>query len=146
MPKLDLDPEDLLVHFADLEDPRSSINRKHPLPSVVAIALLAVLAGCNGPTAIARWAKLKKDLLLAALDLPEGIPCKDVYRRVLSLVKPAAFQACFASWISTLRLQAAERTGEDRPILPNDGKTARRSHDAANGLGALHHVTVWASE
>ena len=34
----------------------------------------------------------------------------------------------------------------DRPIRAVDGKTARRSHDRANGLGALHAVTVWASE
>ena len=27
-----------------------------------------------------------------------------------------------------------------------DGKTARRSHDRKNGLGALHSVSVWASE
>ena len=27
-----------------------------------------------------------------------------------------------------------------------DGKTARRSHDRRNGLGALHAVSVWASE
>jgi predicted transposase YbfD/YdcC len=27
-----------------------------------------------------------------------------------------------------------------------DGKTARRSHDRKNGLGALHSVSIWASE
>jgi predicted transposase YbfD/YdcC len=34
----------------------------------------------------------------------------------------------------------------DKPILAVDGKTARRSHDRKKGLGALHSVTVWASE
>ncbi len=33
-----------------------------------------------------------------------------------------------------------------QPILPVDGKTARRSHDRGKGLGALHSVSVWASE
>jgi hypothetical protein len=37
---------------------------------VVVIALLAVLAGAGGPTAIARWAALKEDLLSQVLDLP----------------------------------------------------------------------------
>ena len=37
-------------------------------------------------------------------------------------------------------------TGVEQPILAVDGKTARRSHDHANGLGALHAVSVWASE
>ena len=34
----------------------------------------------------------------------------------------------------------------EQPILAVDGKTARRSHDHAKGLGALHAVSVWASE
>jgi hypothetical protein len=46
--------DEVLAHFQELEDPRSSINRRHPLPSVVVIALIAVLAGATGPTAIAR--------------------------------------------------------------------------------------------
>ena len=33
-----------------------------------------------------------------------------------------------------------------QPILAVDGKTARRSHDRSKGLGALHSVSVWASE
>src|SRR4029077_10407308 len=33
-----------------------------------------------------------------------------------------------------------------KPIFAIDGKTSRRSHDRANGLGALHTVSVWASE
>ncbi len=37
-------------------------------------------------------------------------------------------------------------TGVDRPVLPVDGKTLRRSHDRKDGLGALHSVSVWASE
>lgn len=44
--------DEVLVHFDELADPRSSINRLHPLPSVVVIALLAVLSGADGPTAI----------------------------------------------------------------------------------------------
>src|SRR4029079_17370809 len=36
--------------------------------------------------------------------------------------------------------------GLKRPVLAIDGKTARRSHDRKNGLGALHSVSAWASE
>ena len=107
---------------------------------------MAVLAGAGGPTAIARWAALKEEFLLEVLDLPNGIPRKDVFRRVLMALKPAAFQACFANWLQSLRAEAAAATGVEQPILAVDGKTARRSHDRKNGLGALHSVSVWASE
>ena len=138
--------DEVVQHFEELEDPRSTINRRHPLVSVVVIALMAVLAGASGPTAIAQWAALKEEFLLEALDLPNGIPCKDVFRRVLMLLKPTAFQACFANWLQSLRATAAAATGVEQPVLAVDGKTARRSHDRSKDLGALHSVSVWASE
>jgi predicted transposase YbfD/YdcC len=138
--------DEVIVHFQELEDPRSTINQRHPLVSVVVIALLAVLAGASGPTAIARWAALKEEFLLEVLDLPNGIPRKDVFRRVLMALKPAAFQACFAGWLQSLRTEAAAETGVEQPVLAVDGKTLRRSHDRNKELGALHSVSVWASE
>ena len=134
--------DEIVESFSTLEDPRSHINRRHPLPSVLVIAVLAVLAGAAGPTAIARWAKLKEDLLTGILDLPNGIPGKDVFRRVLMMLKPEAFNA----WIDRLRDEAVAETGVDRPIIAIDGKAARRSHDASHDLGALHVVTAWAGE
>ena len=134
--------EDIVDYFDELEDPRSPINIKHPFVSVVVIAMMGVLAGASGPTAIAKWANLKADFLLQALPLPEGIPCKDVFRSVLSLLKPEAFQICFATWLKSLRAGAETQAAEegnpiDKPIFAVDGKTSRRSHDRASGLGAL---------
>src|ERR1700722_13602749 len=138
--------DEIVGYFDELEDPRSAINQKHPWVSVVVIAMMAVLAGAGGPTAIAKWAKLKAEFLLKFLDLPHGVPRKDVFRRVLCLLKPDTFQRCFVSWLQSLRDQAAEASGVDQPIFAIDGKSSRRSHDHKKGLGALHSVTVWASE
>jgi predicted transposase YbfD/YdcC len=113
---------------------------------VVVIALMAVLAGASGPTTIAQWAKYKEAFLLRVLDLPNGVPRKDVFRRVLSLLNPTAFQTCFAAWLQALREQAAAATEIKQPVYAVDGKTARRSHDRKKALGALHSVSVWASE
>jgi predicted transposase YbfD/YdcC len=138
--------DEVIGYFDELEDPRSTVNRHHPLVSVVVIAMMAVLAGAGGPTAIARWARLKEEFLLKVLELPFGIPRKDVFRRVLCLLKPNAFQACFVSWLRSLQATAAAATGIKQPVLAVDGKTLRRSHDHSKGLGALHSVSVWASE
>jgi predicted transposase YbfD/YdcC len=138
--------DEIVESFSTLEDPRSHINRRHPLPSILVIAVLAVLAGAAGPTAIARWAELKEDLLTAILDLPNGIPGKDVFRRILMVLKPEAFEACFNAWIAHLRDEAIAETGIERPIIAIDGKTARRSHDAKQDLGPLHVVTAWAGD
>ena len=138
--------DEIVAHFHKLEDPRSTINLQHPLVSVIVIAIMAVLAGANGPTAIAEWARLKEELLVKLLPLPNGVPRKDVFRRVLLALNPTAFQMCFTQWLQSLKDKAAAATEIDQPILAIDGKTLRRSHDRVKGLGALHSVTLWASE
>jgi hypothetical protein len=57
--------DEVVRHFEELEDPRSTVNLQHPLVSVVVIALMAVLAGASGPTAIAKWAALKEEWLMS---------------------------------------------------------------------------------
>ena len=83
--------KDIAKHFDRLSDPRCEINRLHPLDSVVVIAVMSILAGCRGPTSIAQWARLKKEFLGANLDLPHGVPCKDVFRLVLARLDPRLF-------------------------------------------------------
>src|SRR5262249_42332553 len=57
--------------------------------------------------------------------------------------KPEAFQGCFLDWIA--HAIRTDDSGPDR-LVAIDGKTCRRSHDAAQGLGPLHIVSAWASE
>lgn len=149
MAQVKIQLDEVLGYFDALEDPRTNINIKYPLVSVVVIAMMAVLAGAGGPTAIARWANMeeRRERLASWLDLPKKkVPGKDVFRRVLSLINPAAFQACFVAWLQALRAKAAVALGVEQPVLAIDGKTLRRSHDRKKGLSALHSVSVWASE
>ena len=140
---------EVVCHFEELEDPRSTINRLHPLQSVLTISLMGVLAGADGPTGISKWAVAKKDLLLQALDLPHGIPSRDVIRRVLSAVKVDAFQSCFVCWLNSLRDAAKKKAGisvEEKTHMAIDGKTMKGSHNRAKGLGPMHMVSAWLSE
>lgn len=152
---MQVDTEEILEisrHFGKLEDPRSHINRKHLLGDVIVICVCAVLSGCDGPIAIGQWAKSKAAWLKEHLELPNGIPSHDTIGRLLAALKPAAFQACFASWVASI-VEARERRlrqETEDPSLANhrhlaiDGKTLRGSHDHRKGLGALHLVSVWA--
>ncbi len=46
--------QEVVGYFDELEDPRSTINQKHPFVSVVVIALMAVLAGASWPTTMTK--------------------------------------------------------------------------------------------
>jgi predicted transposase YbfD/YdcC len=130
-------------YFESLSDPRHTRNRKHLLIDIVVIAICGMVCGCDGPTAIHRWATQRHDWLQQFLSLPHGVPSRDCIRRLLMALQPQAFQKCFQSWIAQ-----AVQTNDNGParLIAIDGKTCRRSHAASQGLGPLHLVSAWASE
>ena len=132
----------IVRYFESLPAPRHQRNRRHLLVDVITIAVCGVIVGCTGPTQIEQWAKAKVDWLKQLLELPNGIPSRDCIRRVLSTLKPEAFQQCFQSWIASL----VGADVEGGRVIAIDGKTARRSHDAKHGLGPLHLVSAWATK
>jgi predicted transposase YbfD/YdcC len=130
-------------YFESLSDPRHLRNRKHLLVDIAVIAVCGIICGCDGPTAIHRWAKNRESWLALHLALPNGIPSRDCIRRLLVVLKPEAFQRCFQAWIADAISIGAGPSGR---LVAIDGKTCRGSHDTAKGLGALHIVSAWASE
>jgi len=139
------DAVNILRFFDDLPDPRSNVNQLHRLGDVIVIAICAIIATADGPTAIAKWAKLNSFWLRRHLALPNGIPGKDTFRRVLGLLPPAAFQQCFQQWLQSLQV-SLDGESELQKHIAIDGKTLRRSHDRKHGLGPLHIVSAWASD
>jgi predicted transposase YbfD/YdcC len=135
--------ESIGSYFESLTDPRHHRNRKHLLIDIVVIAVCGLVCGCDGPTAIHRWATNRREWLQTLLSLPNGIPSRDCIRRLLMALQPQAFQKCFQDWIADAR-----HTDERGParLVAIDGKTCRRSHDAGEGLAPLHIVSAWASE
>lgn len=125
-------------HFADLTDPRSR-PVTHPLINIVAISLCAVVAGADDFVAIAKWARSKRDWLDQFLDLSNGIPSHDRFNAILGALNPYEFERCLLSWVSALH----EIT--DGQIIAIDGKTLRRSFDAASSKAAIHMVSAWAT-
>jgi predicted transposase YbfD/YdcC len=135
--------ESIGSYFESLSDPRHTRNRKHLLVDIVVIAVCGILCGCDGPTAMHRWAANRLDWLRQFLPLANGVPSRDCIRRLLMALQPEAFQRCFQQWIADA-LQADD-DGRVR-LIAVDGKTCRRSHDASKNLGPLHIVSAWASE
>src|SRR5215208_4973458 len=69
--------ESIGSYFESLSDPRHTRNRKHLLVDVVVITVCGMVCGCDGPTAIHRWAANRHDWLKQFLALPNGIPSRD---------------------------------------------------------------------
>ena len=115
--------ESILEDFASLSDPRSSVNRVHSLEDIIVIAILAVIAGSDGPKAIGVWAASHERWLRNELRLSGCIPSHDTVGRVLMALKPEAFQSWFQGWIRRIT-QAGDNDGVD--VIAIDGKALRR--------------------
>lgn len=125
--------------FGQIEDPRLDRQKKHKLIDIIAMAVCATIAGADGWVAIALYARSKEDWLRTFLELKNGIPSHDTFGRVFSLLDPQAFQDAFREWVGIIQ-------GKVEGIVAIDGKTARGSHDRANGKQAIHIVSAWAVE
>jgi predicted transposase YbfD/YdcC len=125
-------------HFADLTDPRRR-EGTYPLINIVVIALCAVICGADDFVAIAAFGRKKRRWLEQFLDLRTGIPSHDRFNAILGAIKPAEFEKCLLSLITALH----EITGGQ--IIAIDGKTLRRSFDAASSKAAIHMVSAWAT-
>jgi len=129
---------DIQEHFGDLTDPRRGVVT-YPLVNVVTMSLCAVISGADDFVAIARWAEMKKEWLAKFLDLSSGIPSHDRFNAILGALRPAEFEKCLLSWITALHEIS------DGQIVAIDGKTLRRSFDAASSKSAIHMVSAWAT-
>lgn len=125
-------------HFAELTDPRRR-EVKYPLINVVVIAICAVICGADDFVAIAKFGRTKLAWFERFLDLSAGIPSHDRFNAIFAALKPAEFQKCLLSWITALH----EVTGGQ--VIAIDGKTLRRSFDAASSKAAIHMVSAWAT-
>ena len=125
-------------YFAELTDPRRR-EVTYPLINVVMIAICEVICGADDFVAIAKFGRTKCQWLARFLDLRAGIPSHDRFNAIFAAIKPAEFEKCLLSWITALHQIT------DGQLIAIDGKTLRRSFDAASSKSAIHMVSAWAT-
>ncbi len=128
----------LMVHLADMPEPRLARTRRHELSDILAIAICAIICGADGWVDVEDWGNAKIGWLKTFLRLPNGIPSHDTFGRVFAALNPVAFELRFAAW-----MQAVADRSDDR-VVAVDGKTLRGSLDRAAGKTAIHMVSAWA--
>ena len=130
----------LSSYFNDIKDPRVKRTKKHLLKDILVIAILAVIAGAEGWEDIENYAQAKQQWLSEFLELPNGIPSDDTFRRIFERLEPSTLEDSFTKWIQELIPSL------DKQIVPIDGKCLRGSYDREQGIKALHLVTAWVAE
>ena len=121
-----------------LADPRrmSHGNIRHSLEAIVVIGLCTVMCGGEGFEAMELIGNARKSYFESFLELPNGIPSADTFRRVFGLLDPKGLSKCLTVWLEV------ERTAGE--IIAIDGKTIRGSADGT--LRALHVVSAFVAD
>ena len=107
----------LADRFSAFDDPRESGKVIYPLTDILVIAVCAAITGAESYEDIVLYGKSKTSWLTEFLDLDNGIPSHDTFRRVFGLIDADAFEDCFAAWAES---QAEDPNGE---LVAIDGKS-----------------------
>lgn len=132
-----------LRFFDDLPDPRQRAKVLYPLDEVLLLCLLAVLAGAETITDMARFGDRKLAFLRRFRPFADGTPAHDHLGDILASLDATAFQRCFVAWVASLTGVPAEAVAQD--VIAIDGKTSRRSGGRRTGPPPLHMVSAFAA-
>jgi DDE_Tnp_1-associated/Transposase DDE domain len=129
----------LMELLEGLHDPRRAQGKRHPLPALLGLAVVAMLAGMTSYEAIVQYGKERGWEFLQHLGFTtrRGL-CKATYSRVFRRLDVADFEARVGQWIR------ARLAPGDAPLLNIDGKTARGSRDGATP--GVHLVSAYAPD
>jgi len=147
----------LLDALAQLTDPRHRRGRRHPLTTVLAVAVVAVLAGATSLAAIGEWASDAPCGVLATLGVRRDLltrafrpPGEATVRRVLARIDADALDRVIGAWLASQQPPPANPPPSSTPwpwrqAVAVDGKTLRGSGHHATPrvhlLAAMDHTT-----
>ena len=122
----------------NVSDPRriSYGNIRHKLEDIIIIGLFTTICGGEDFADMEAFGHEREDFLKTFLELPNGIPDSDTFRRVFERINPKELSSCLQNWID------AER--EKRSVIAIDGKTIKGSKSAEHK--AYHVVSAFVAE
>lgn len=123
-----------------IKDPRIDRHKRHSLIDILVIALCASICGAEGWEDIEEFGKSKREWFATFLELANGIPSHDTFRRVFLLLDAEALKGSYLEWI---RSAVSLSNGQ---LVNIDGKKLRGSKSPVNGKEALTIVSAWAAE
>src|SRR5664279_1180907 len=124
-------PAELLAALATVPDPRAAQGRRHPLPSILAIAGCAVVAGAKSLVAIAEWAVAATPATLVRIGVDGDPPCESTIRRTLQRLHADGLDIILGTWA------ALKDDTQGRRVIAIDGKSIR---GAIGSSGRCRHL------
>lgn len=120
------EPPDHFQFFATLvEDPRVRGRCDHLLVDILFISFCALLCGAESFVEIENFGNAKLEWLEQFLELRNGIPSHDTFRRIFILLDPSKLEKAFFDWVNKLNPERSR-------IIALDGKAVRGTERFSN--------------
>lgn len=132
--------EVLFESLTKVEDPRREHQKFHSLKDILVISICAVICGVEHWTEMEEFGEAKQDWFASFLELENGIPSHDTFRRVFMLLDNIKLKEIFIDWIG------AAVSLSKGALVNIDGKNLCGSREPSKGKKALNVVSAWASE
>lgn len=128
----------IIESLRKLEDPRRTDrgNIRHRLEDIIIIGLCTLI--CNGEDFpdMKEFGKEREEWLRKFLELLNGIPDSDTFRRVFERINPEMLSECLYDWLGCNR--------EEGSVIAIDGKIIRGSRNESHK--AYHVVSAFVAE
>ena len=130
----------LISILRKIDDPRIERTRLHNLIDILVIAICSSMCGMTGWEEFESFGEEKLDWFKSFLELPNGIPSHDTFRRVFQRLNPIQLQNALIEWTHQLKISLEGK------VVAIDGKTLRGSFDNTKNLNPLHTVSAFVTE
>lgn len=127
----------LADELGSIDDPRDRRGLLHPLVTVLAIPIFAMLCGRDGADAAHSWGLKNQTWLRTFLPLPNGIPSQDAILRLYAAIDTRALEHAFVRWMERF----SRPSGENRQVAI-DGQSLRRGGQGLQGEEKVHSLSA----
>jgi len=130
----------LVKIFEEVPDFRTKGLISHLLSEILVISLCVVLSGADDFEEISEYGKERESFLRRFLQLPNGIPSSDTFRRVFQNIATESFEKCLRNHSESIL------SGLEDYQINIDGKVLRATGKRGKKTAAICIVSAWASE
>ena len=132
----------LLEILAQVPDPRKAKGKRHPLPAILALAVLAIMCGYRSYSTIAEWGRTYSSTLVKALGFTHAkTPCAATLHNLFKRLDITQLEALLTQWTTQTLQNVAQAT--DRLALAIDGKqlngSAKQNATVSHLLSVVSH-------
>src|SRR5215210_6085255 len=126
--------------LADITDPRQSRGKRHPLHSILSLAVAAMLCGYKSYSAMAEWGRNYGQEFSTALGFTHSkTPCAATLHNTFRSLDRQVFESRLGDWVEAVMADSSGE-GESLEVISFDGKTLRGSRK--QGAPAAHLLSA----